>query len=74
MPGRDATRPAEGSDGEPADGAGWSGGAGEGAQPQSRGDLHSAGHQPGWTVAAPRGDLYSRCLCVRTSATQAGTN
>lgn len=55
--GRDATRPAEGSNGEPADGAGWSGGAGEGAQPQPRGDLHSSGHQPRWTVAAPRGDL-----------------
>lgn len=53
MPGCDAACPAKGSDGEPADGAGWPGGAGQGAQPQPRGDLQPPRYQPGWTVAAP---------------------
>lgn len=68
MSGSDATCTAEGSDGEPADGAGRSGGAGQGAQPQPRRDLHPSGHQPRWTAAAPWGDVSVSVWTVRTLA------
>lgn len=53
MPRCDAACAAEGSNGEPAHGARRPGRAGQGAQPQPRGDLQPSRYQPGRTVAAP---------------------
>lgn len=55
MPCCDAAGTAEGSDGKSVNGARWSGGSGQGAQPQPRGDFQPSRYQPGRTAATPRG-------------------
>lgn len=55
MPCCEAAGAAKGSDGKSTNGTRWSRRSGQGAQPQSRGDIQPSGYQPGRTTAAPRG-------------------